>query len=101
MDIMTASKLLMKVTKLTTKRAIPNKVTNHAAPITWSSRKIERVGNSSLDAETFGVTKSPCTLSRRSTNRCTEQRWEILFVSVVDSKDLYMAVNNINHIQDD
>ena len=57
MDIMTASRLLIKVKRLMTKRAIPNKVTNHAAPITWSSKKIERVGNSSLDAQTFGVTK--------------------------------------------
>ena len=92
MYIMTASKLLMKVKKLTTKRAIPNlgkvkhwvlvafsdaaikkkddvfsfvghvvfianKVTSHADLITLSSKKIERVVNSSLDAETFGVTK--------------------------------------------
>ena len=34
-----------------------NKVTNNATPITWSSKKIERVVNSSLAAETLAMTK--------------------------------------------
>ena len=34
-----------------------NRTTNHAVTLTWGSKKIERVVNSSLGAETIAVTK--------------------------------------------
>ena len=138
MDIMAASKLLMKVKRLTTKRAIPNlgkvkdwvlvafsdaatkkidnafsvagyvvfivnKVTNHAAPITWSSKKIERVVNSSLGAETLGVTKLIGTLyfiKEIYKQMYGTKMGDIPCVTFVDSKDLYEAVHNIKNVQD-
>ena len=134
MDIMTASRLLIKVKRLMTKRAIPNlgkvehwvsvafsdlaikkknddvfsfvghvvfianKVTSHADLITLSSKKIERIVNSSLDAETFGVTKLIGTLyliKEIYKQMYGTKMGDVLCVTFVDSKDLYKAVHKM------
>ena len=138
MDIMKASKLIMKVKRMTTKRTIPNmgevkdwvivafsdaatkkidnafsvaghivfivnKVNNNATPITWSSKKIERVVNSSLGAETLGVTKLIGTLyfiKQIYKQMYGSKLGDIPCVTFVDSKDLYEAVHNIKNVQD-
>ena len=81
---------------------IANKVTSHADLITLSSKKIERIVNSSPDAETFGVTKLIGTLyliKEVYKQMYGTKMGDVLCVTFVDSKDLYKAVHNINHIQ--
>ena len=77
---------------------IANKVTSHADLITLSSKKIERIVNSSLDAETFGVTKLIGTLyliKEIYKQMYGTKMGDVLCVTFVDSKDLYKAVHKM------
>ena len=75
-----------------------NKKTNFATPLTWSSKKIERVVNSSLGAEAIAATKLIGTLY--FIKEILKQMYgvkagNIPCLTLTDSKDLFEAVHNI------
>ena len=80
-----------------------NKVTHHAVALTWGSKKIERVVNSSLGAKTIAVTKVIGNL--HFIKESLKQMYgvkagDIPCVTLIDSKDLFEAVHNIKTSQD-
>ena len=80
-----------------------NKKTNAAIPITWSSKKIERVVNSSLAAETLAVVKTIGVIY--FIKEIMKQMYgkvdgDIACVAITDSKDLYEAVHNVKNTND-
>ena len=80
-----------------------NKKTNAATPITWSSKKIERVVNSSLAAETLAVVKTIGVIY--FIKEIMKQMYgkvdgDIACVAITDSKDLYEAVHNVKNTND-
>ena len=75
-----------------------NKKTNNVVPLTWSSKKIERVVNSSLGAEVIAGTKLIGTLY--FIKEILKQMYgtkigDIPCLLLTDSKDLYEAIHNI------
>ena len=80
-----------------------NKRTQRATPLSWSSKKIERVVSSSLGAETIGVTKligSIYYIKEILKQMHGNKAGDIPCIAMTDSKDLYEAVHNIKHPQD-
>ena len=82
---------------------LANKKTNRATTITWSSKKIERVVNSSLGAETLAVVKLIGVLY--FIKNIFKQMYgyvagNIPCLTLIDSKDLYEAVHNIKNPED-
>ena len=80
-----------------------NKITNNATPITWCSKKIERVVNSSFGAEALGVVKLIGTLSFIKSifkQMYGTEAGNIPCLTLIDSKDLYEAVHNIKTPED-
>ena len=80
-----------------------NKVTHHADALTWGSKKIKRVVNSSLGAKTIAVTKVIGNL--HFIKESLKQMYgvkagDIPCVTLIDSKDLFEAVHNIKTSQD-
>ena len=80
-----------------------NKKTNAATPITWSSKKIERVVNSSLAAETLAVVKTIGVIY--FIKEIMKQMYgrvdgDIACVAITDSKDLHEAVHNVKNTND-
>ena len=80
-----------------------NKVTHHGVALTWGSKKIERVVNSSLGAKTIAVTKVIGNL--HFIKESLKQMYgvkagDIPCVTLIDSKDLFEAVHNIKTSQD-
>ena len=80
-----------------------NSVTNNSVPITWGSKKIERVVNSSLGAETIAVTKIIGNLyfiKESLKQMYGTKAGDIPCITLIDSKDLHEAVHNIKTTQD-
>ena len=80
-----------------------NAVTNNAVPLTWGSKKIERVVNSSLGAETIAVTKVIGNLyfiKESLKQMYGTKAGDIPCITLIDSKDLHEAVHNIKTTQD-
>ena len=80
-----------------------NKKTNAATPITWSSKKIERVVNSSLAAETLAVVKTIGViffLKEILKQMYGKECGDIPCLTITDSKDLYEAVHNVKNTND-
>ena len=80
-----------------------NKVTHHTVALTWGSKKIERVANSSLGSENIAVTKVIGNL--HFIKESLKQMYgvkagDIPCVTLIDSKDLFEAVHNIKTSQD-
>ena len=75
-----------------------NKKTNNVVPLTWSSKKIERVVNSFIGAEVIARTKLIGTLY--FIKEILKQMYgtkigDIPCLMLTDSKDLYEAIHNI------
>ena len=80
-----------------------NTVTNNAVPLSWGSKKIERVVNSSLGAETIAVTKVIGILyfiKESMKQMYGVKAGDIPCITLIDSKDLHEAVHNIKTTQD-
>ena len=80
-----------------------NKKTNSATPITWSSKKIERVVNSSLAAETLAVVKiigAIFFIKEILKQMYGKECGDIPCLTLTDSKDLYEAVHNVKNTND-
>ena len=80
-----------------------NKKTNAASPIIWSSKKIERVVNSSLAAETLAVVKLIGELyfiKEILKQMYGNQGERIPCLAITDSKDLHEAVHNVKNTKD-
>ena len=80
-----------------------NKRTHAASPITWSSKKIERVVSSSLAAETLGVVKLIGVLyfiKEILKQMYGREQGNIPCLTLIDSKDLHEAVHNVKNSND-
>ena len=80
-----------------------NAKTNNAVPLTWGSKKIERVVNGSLGAETIAATKVIGNLyfiKETLKQMYGTKAGDIPCIALIDSKDLHEAVHNIKTTQD-
>ena len=80
-----------------------NKRTNCAVPLTWSSKKIERVVSSSLGAETLAMVKVIGIIyfiKEILKQMYGSEVGDIPCLTLVDSKDLYESIHNIKSPQD-
>ena len=80
-----------------------NRKTYAATPITWSSKKIERVVSSSLAAETLALVKVIGIIY--FTKEILKQMYgkgqgNVPCLTMVDSKDLFEAVHNVKNTND-
>jgi len=80
-----------------------NKATNQATTLTWSSKKIERVVNSSLGAETIAMTKLIGTvyfIKEILKQMYGQKGGDIPCLALTDSNNLFEAVHNVKTTQD-
>ena len=80
-----------------------NRKTFAATPITWSSKKIERVVNSSLAAETLALVKVIGVIyfiKEILKQMYGNEQGNIPCLTMVDSKDLFESVHNVKNTND-